>query len=59
VEYARQSKNSFTDPEEFKRLSIYNYKTQFSTMSFLQIYLFPEVNLHRKRVSSHLAIDRV
>lgn len=44
VEKARASKNKFNSPEEFYAASIYKYKTQLSTQSFSEIYLFHEVN---------------
>lgn len=44
VELARQSQNKFDSYEDFRRLAIYNYKTQFTTQSFIQIYLFNEVS---------------
>lgn len=40
VQQARASKNKFTSQEEFNRVSIYNYKTQKTTQSFTEIYLF-------------------
>lgn len=43
VEKARQSKNRWTDDADLRKQLIYNYKTQGTTNSFTQIYLFHEV----------------
>ena len=45
VEDARNSKNTFGNDEDFMKASIYNYRTQSTTMSFTSIYLFDELNL--------------
>lgn len=42
VDIARKSKNRFGTPEEYYKLSIYNYQTSPTTMSFTRIYLFNE-----------------
>jgi hypothetical protein len=43
VEKARQSKNRWTDDADLRKQLIYNYKTQGTTNSFTQIYLFHEI----------------
>lgn len=40
IEKARQNKNRFDSIEELNKVSIYNYKTQSTTQSYTQIYLF-------------------
>jgi gamma-glutamyl hydrolase len=49
VEQARQSKNQFANEADFTKLSIYNFKTHSTNMSFLSIYLFNEntTTVHR------------
>lgn len=42
VEKARQSKNQFSSFDEYQNLSIYNYHTSPTTMSFTQVYIFNE-----------------
>jgi gamma-glutamyl hydrolase len=45
VEQARNSKNTFGNDADFMKASIYNHRTQATTMSFTSIYLFNEVTL--------------
>jgi hypothetical protein len=42
VEYARRNKNRFDSVEEFYKLSIYNFKTTPTNLSYLRIYPFKE-----------------
>lgn len=43
VDIARASPNRFSSPDEFAKLSIYNYQThQSDHASFTEIYIFPE-----------------
>jgi gamma-glutamyl-gamma-aminobutyrate hydrolase PuuD len=58
VEEARKNKNAFANFEEFKALSIYNFKTQPTKMSFIQIYVFNEVNQVEEKVVSYLVSEK-
>ena len=42
IDYARRNKNRFASAKEFTDKSIYNYKTQSTSMSFTEIYVFNE-----------------
>ena len=42
IDKARQSQNQFSSPDDFQKISIYNYNTFTTTMSFTRIYLFNE-----------------
>jgi hypothetical protein len=42
VEYARANKNRFDSVEELNRLSIYNFNTTTTNLSYLRIYPFKE-----------------
>lgn len=43
VEIARGNNNRFASPQEFAKMSIYNYKThQSDESSFTEIYIFDE-----------------
>jgi hypothetical protein len=42
IEKARQSKNQYSNDDEFSKTNIYNYQTYSTSMSFTRIYLFNE-----------------
>jgi hypothetical protein len=43
MEIARKNTNRFASFDELNKLSIYNFHTQPTTMSFTEIYVFNEI----------------
>jgi gamma-glutamyl hydrolase len=42
MEIARKNTNKFASAEEFTKISIYNFRTEPTTMSYTEIYAFKE-----------------